>query len=79
MNVASVAMAITFIDSNNNSVTFVTSSAYVLYSIYVTITPTADLLPDTNYVLNVGDTAMDLYGNKLIVNANAPAAFRTLA
>jgi len=79
MNVAAVATAITFIDSNNSPVAFVISSDYVPYSINFTITPTADLEQNTNYTLSIGDTATDSYGNKLIVNANASAAFKTSA
>ena len=74
----SVAAATTLINSNNNPVAFATSSVQnAQYSMNVTITPTADLLPNTNYTLSVGDTATDSYGDKLIVDANTSAAFMT--
>jgi hypothetical protein len=80
INVASVPAATTFIDSNNNPVAFTTSSGQsAQYSISVTITPTADLLPNSNYTLSIGDTATDSYGDKLIVDANASAAFKTMS
>lgn len=78
MNVASVATATTFVDSNNNPVAFTTSSDQnAQYSMSVTITPTVDLVHNTNYTLSIGNTATDAYGNKLIVNASSSAAFKT--
>lgn len=80
MDVASVVAAIAFIDSNNNPVGFALSPGQTdQYSILVTIAPAADLLPNANYTLSVKDTAMDSSGNKLIVNTNASAAFKTAA
>lgn len=80
MNVASIAAAVTFLDSNNNPVAFaVSSDQNAAYSMNVTITPTADLVHNTNYMLSVNDTAADSYGTRLTVNANASAAFKTVA
>jgi len=78
MNVASVAAAITFINSNNNPVAFALSSDQnAPCSVNVNITPTADLLPNTNYILSVNDTAVDCSGTKHIVKTSA--AFTTSA
>lgn len=78
MNVASIAAAITFVDSSNNPVAFAASADQnAQYSVNITVTPTADLLPNTNYTLSINDTATDSYGNKLVINANASAPFRT--
>jgi len=79
INVASVAAAISFIDLNNIPIAFITSSDQnAQYSTIVTLTPTADLLHNTNYALSIDNTATDSYGNKLIINANASATFKTV-
>jgi Bacterial Ig-like domain len=75
MNVATVAAAITFADSNNSSVAFGTS--WDQYDVNLTITPTADLVPNVNYTLAVDDNATDSNGTRLTVNANASASFKT--
>ncbi|HYA89011.1 MAG TPA: Ig-like domain-containing protein [Nitrospirota bacterium] len=80
INVASVAAATTFLDSNNNHVAFLASSDQnAPYSMDVTITPTAALAQNTNYTVSVGDTATDYYGENLVLTANASASFRTAA
>jgi hypothetical protein len=75
MNVATVAAAITFADSNNSPVAFGTS--WDQYDVNLTITPTADLVPNVNYTLAVDDNATDSNGTRLTVNANASASFKT--
>lgn len=77
MNVTSVAAAIIFTDANNSPVAFNTS--WDQFDANVTITPKADLVPDTNYTLSVNDTAADSNGTRLTVDANASAAFTTAA
>lgn len=77
MNVTSVAAAITFTDANNSSVAFGTS--WDQYDVNVTITPSADLALNTNYILSVNDTATDANNIRLTENANSSAAFKTTA
>jgi Bacterial Ig-like domain len=75
MNAASVAAAITFIDSNNFPVASGTS--WYQYDVYATITPSADLAHNTDYTLAVNASATDSNGTRLTVNANASASFKT--
>lgn len=77
MNVTSVAAAITFTDANNSSVAF--GASWDQYDVKVTITPSADLAPNTNYSLSVNGTAVDGNNTSLTVNANSTAAFKTAA
>lgn len=75
MNVTSATAAITFIDANSNPVSYGTSWDY--YGMIATISPSADLAHAACYTLSVKDTATNLSGTRLTVNANASAAFKT--
>jgi len=80
MLMSSVASAINFTDSGNNSVAYTkTWDTTNSQSRTIRVIPESDLLHNESYTLSVGPSAMDSYGRYLNVTADATAYFKTAA